>query len=225
MAQQDYLDLMAQRVQDTDERLTPDDFLRALRAAVVRFSKDRPACNVIDLEGNGFVQMPLPAGFDPELSRINSIEYPIGDNPPAMMATEAYSVRQTPTGWYLFVDTPLYAPDALRANWTGQHTVDATTDTIHAMYLDAVCDWAAHLLAHDLATLYSGDSDPTINADSVDHNGKSRAFASRSKTLAERYWNALGIQPKRNAAAGVVVDMDTTGFQGRARLQHHRRHH
>lgn len=218
MSKQDYLDLMAQRVQDTDSQLSTDDFDRALRAAVVKYSKDSPIAEVTDVVSEGGHQLPLPADFDPDFSEVLKVEYPVGKFPPCYLTNEQWGVLQSPSGYSIGVANSITTGDTVRVLWTRLHVVNDDQDTIHISALDAVSDWAASLLCHDLATLYSGDSDSSMVADSVDHNGKSQAFAARSRQLATRYYNALGIDPKRVQSAGAVVNLDTVGFGGYGRL-------
>lgn len=222
MARADYLELMAQRVQDTDSRLSVDDHDRALRAAVIKYSKDSPLSIVTDIAANGSNLLTLPDGFDPLFSRVSGLEYPVGNYPPTLLDSGSYQLLQIPGGYALAVHTCIPIGQMVWMTWTQMHTVDALHDTIHAAYRDAVADWAASLLCHDLATLYSGDSDPTISADSVDHNGKAREFAARSRTLAQRYWDALGIDPKKNNAHGEVVNLSVTPSHGTPHLTHRR---
>ncbi|MEW8660777.1 MAG: hypothetical protein AB2603_20895, partial [Candidatus Thiodiazotropha endolucinida] len=85
---------------------------------------------------------------------------------------------------------------------------------------EAVASYAAALCCEQLVSEYSGDSDSTIQADSVDHGDKARKFGRRADKLRKRYYNELGIEPKRNQAAGVVVDLDGRDSRGRDRLTH-----
>lgn len=222
MAVADYLELVTQRVQDTDSRLSSGDIDRALRAAVVRFSEDQPRLLPVDVVSTGNNTLPLPVGFDLDFSDVASIEYPVGEFPPVLLDNDSFGLLQIPGGKELRLAAILPLGATVRLTWTNLHVLDGVTDTIPATRRDAVADWAASLLCHDLATLYSGDSDPTIRADSVDHNSKSREYAARSRTLAQRYWDALGIDPKRNNAAGTVINMTVTPSHGGARLTHRR---
>lgn len=222
MAKQDYLDLMTQRVQDTDQRLSSDDFDRALRAAVVQYSQDSPMAEVTDVLADGTNALALPAEYDEGFSEVLTIEYPVGRFPPRFLTNEQWGVLSAPSGQSIGLLNSVPVGATVRVSWSRLHVVDDTQDTIHATALDAVSDWAASLLCHDLATLYSGDSDSAIGADSVDHNGKAQAFAARSNKLATRYYNALGIDPKRVQGAGTVVNLDTVGFGGYGRLTHRR---
>jgi hypothetical protein len=103
-------------------------------------------------------------------------------------------------------------------NLNGLHTVNPAEDTIPALDREAVCCWAAAQIMDQLSANVSGDEDSTIDADSVDHGAKAGNFAKRAREYRARYWNQLGIDPKRNAAASQVVDLDRMDSRGRARI-------
>jgi hypothetical protein len=79
------------------------------------------------------------------------------------------------------------------------------------------------VLLEQLASYFSGASDSTIQADSVDRRSKGAEFAARARVMRQRYFDELGLDPKRSVAAGTVVDLDMTDSQGRDRLLHPRR--
>ena len=222
MAITDYLALMSQRVQDTDQRLTEADHARALRSAITKYSQDCPRLQVVDVVSAGGAILPLPATFDAANDTLTAIEYPIGFFPPRHIEPVNYQLLQTPSGFDLRLCESLGVDEHMRIVYATSHVVDALNDSIPTKHLDAVADWAASLLCHDLATLYSADSEPTIGADAITHSNKASAFAARSRTLAQRYYDALGIDPKRNNAAGEVVNLSVTPSHGAPWLTHRR---
>jgi hypothetical protein len=112
--------------------------------------------------------------------------------------------------------------DNVRAVFTITHEVSEVDDTVPLGDREAVCCLAAASLCDQLAGLYSGDSDSTIQADSVNHQSKAGEFASRARALRKRYLDELGIDAKKNVAAGVVVDLNLSNSQGGPRLTHRR---
>jgi hypothetical protein len=114
--------------------------------------------------------------------------------------------------------------EMVRATYTIAHVLDAAEDTVPVGDQEPVASYAAAMLLDMLASLYSGDSDSTIQADSVNHQSKAGEFAARARTLRKRYFDDLGIDQKRNQAAGVVVNLDMASSLGRDRLTHPRRY-
>ena len=112
--------------------------------------------------------------------------------------------------------------DTVRAAYTARQLLDIANDTIPAADREAVSSWAAALLLDQLASLFSGDSDSTIQADSVDPNSKAREYAARAKAARKRYFDELGIDPKKTVPASATVDLDLPSSRNRDRLTHPR---
>ena len=221
----DYQSLVESLVRDDTGKVGANDLDVAIALAVDRYSADRPRHKSEDLVSPGGNTLPLPTtDYDATFSEIESLEYPIGEFPPVFIDSTAWALYTAPTGDQLTLAQSLSTGQEVRALFTIKHVLDETTDTIPAIDKEAVASWAAAFLCDQLASLYSGDSDTTIQADNVDHGGKAREFAMRANSLRKRYHDLLGIDPKRNAAAGVVVDMDMSNSVGGDRLTHPRRY-
>ena len=95
-----------------------------------------------------------------------------------------------------------------------------SADTIPIEDREPVACWAAAVLCDQLAALYSGNTDSTIQADSVQQTSKAQEYAARAKALRKRYMDELGIEDKRSEPAGVVVNLDFPDSQGQDRLTH-----
>ncbi|TVO70904.1 hypothetical protein FHP88_15735 [Sedimenticola selenatireducens] len=214
----DYQKLIERKVRADADEVTPSDLEDAFDASVIRYSKDRPRTLVRDVIAPGGQVLDLPTDWVPGFSIIQQLEYPIGSIPPVTL--DDWEIYQAPAGESVLIGMSLQASVSVRVSFSVFHNVDETTDTIPLVDRDAVASWAAALVCDQLASRYSGDSDPTIQADSVDHGSKSREYASRAKSLRQNYFNDLGIDPKSNSAAGVVVDLDMPNSQGRDRLLH-----
>jgi hypothetical protein len=213
-----YQKLVERLVRDDEDRLTPDDVESAIGLAVIRYSKDRPDIAVEDVAAPGGQRLDLPAGWVAGFSDIQSIEYPIGNVPPTEF--EEWEIYQAPAGEEVLIEESVTAAEDVRFRFTIFHTLSATEDTIPLGDREAVASYAAALCCDQLVSFYSGDSDSTIQADSVEHSSKASGFRTRANNLRKRYYDELGIDPKRNAAAGVVVDLDMKNSQGHDRLQH-----
>ena len=210
-------------VKDEDERLNPADFASAIRAAVNKFSRLKPKIAVIDVVGNDLKIMPLPEEWDEGFSKIIEVEYPLNEFPPAHLMSDLYMVYQSPEGEKLFTKDNFATTDTLRLSISVAYTVDAAKCDIHKTYFDIVSLWAAARCLDELSTIYSGDGDVTINADSVDHNGRAREYSNRARNLRKQFYDDLGVDPKRNIAAGAVVDLNQSTSHGKGNLQPRRR--
>lgn len=225
MALADFQDLVDDLVRDDSGKIAVADRDQAIGLAVERYGKDRPKTAVEDVAAAATGQvLPLPAGWQPDFSKLVSLEYPIGEVPPRVLASGTYRLYETPATTQVLLAVVLQAGEQVRATYTVRHTLDAVTDTLPAQDREAVSSWAAALLLDQLASLFSGDSDSTIQADSVDHNSKAREFAARARAARKRYFDELGIDPKRNVAAGAVVDLDLRDSRNRDRLTHPERY-
>jgi len=213
----DYQNLIDDFVRDDAAKISTADRDEALQLAVRRYSKDRPQEKVEDLISSGGKLLSLPPAWEAGFSKLNSLETPIGEIPPALMDDDHISLYATPSGITIQIIKSLAVNAQVRANYSIQHVVDSGNDTISIVDREPVAAWAAAVLCDQLAAHYSGDSDSTIQADNVDHGDKSSHFAKRAKTLRKRYFDELGVDSKRNVAAGVVVDMGLKNRSGNDR--------
>ncbi len=202
-------------VRDREAVIADDGRDAAIGHAVLRYSQDRPIKAVKDLIAADPHYLQLPTDWARDFSRATQIEYPVGALPPAVLAGEDWSHYDTPAGQMLLVNIGLAPGSTVRVTYTLPHRVDAMTDTIPPVNRDAVACYAAGLLCRELAAYYSGDSDSTIQADTVDHQSQSMRFEKRGRELRQRYYESLGVNPKRNTAAGAVVDLDRRPSYGR----------
>lgn len=222
MALSDYYSLITQLAQDSSSRLTPDDLDRALTAAVLRYSQDRPRRTVVDVAlavGGNFVG--LPDLWEEDFSDVQQVEYPIGRVPPSLpQRGEAWDLYEAPDGRMLMFAEALPDTAELRVTYTRKHALSEAADTIPAQHREAVCCWAAALLADQLAAWYAANGDPTIQADRVDQTSPQKAYAALAKTLRQRYRDEIGVEERRNVAAGTVVSHPDRNSLGGLRLTH-----
>lgn len=222
MALSDFQTLVDDLLRDDAGRVTPTQSYTAIATAVARYSKDRPSQKVEDIVAPGGYLLPLPSAWEADFSQVLSLEYPIGNVPPIMISAQDYELYTSPSGVSIMVRSGFNANENVRATFTVAHEVSLSADTVPFGDREAVCCLAAASLCDQLAGLYSGDSDSTIQADSVNHQSKAAEFASRARSLRKRYLDELGIDAKKNVAAGVVVDLNLSNSQGGARLTHRR---
>lgn len=216
----DFQTLTDNLVRDDAGKIATADRDSAIALAVSRYSKDRPDKKVEDITAPGGQLLNLPLAWEPDFSTLQALEYPVGQVPPLHLEPEDWALYDAPGVQQIQLAASINAGETVRTSYTIARVVDATTDTIPAANQEVVASYAAAVLCDQLASLYSGDTDSTIQADTVEHQGKAREFAMRAKTFRKRYYDELGIEPKRNVAAGVVVDLDMNNSQGNDRLTH-----
>lgn len=217
-----YRKLVQNLTRDDADRLKSDDYDTAIKLAVTRYSKDKPATKVEDVSAPGGQRLNLPPSWVGAFSDIQAIEYPIGNVPPSEL--DDWRIYQAPDGEEVLIPYSIEATESVRFTFTIFHTLDDVINTIPEADKEAVASYATSICCNQLAAFYSGDGDSTIQADSVDHQSKAREFSSRANKMDKRYHNLLGVDIKRTVAAGVVVDMDMTNSLGRDRLTHPNRY-
>lgn len=202
---QDFVNEIPNVISDDADRLggTTGTTLPALveRAILQRYTLDAPLEVVSDVVGNGTNYLPLPVApgtgndlpvFEPNFSVIQSIEYPVGQQPPQFVLDSDLRLYRTPTGYQILLnfDAPP-AGDTLRVAWTARHLADGSTVPDKDFF--AVVDFAASLAADKLASFYVGTGDSTIQADVVNYRSKSQEMLNVSKKLRKRYFDHMGI--------------------------------
>lgn len=222
MSLPDYQRITDELVRDAAGKLTADERNRALAMAVARYGRDRPRTKVQDVTGDGTRALALPAAWEADFSAIRAIEYPTGNIPPTLL--EDWALYQGTSSTVIHLASAVASGAAARVTFTIAPVLTMSADTIPAADREAVCAWAAALLCDQLAALYSNQQDSTLGADAVDHRSKATEYAARARNLRQRYHDELGIDPKRSAPAGVVVDLDLPSSAGGARLTHEERY-
>lgn len=221
MSLTDFQTLTTAMVRDDANRISTPERDVAIARAVTRYGEDRPRRKVEDVTAAAAQRIALPTGWQAGFSAIVSIETPVGAVPPTLVSAERYSIYTdaTQTDQIMLLDA-VSVGATLRITYTIRHALDVSTDTIPAEHREPVCCWAAALLCDQLAALYSGSGDSTIQADSVDHGARPREFAARAKALRQRYFDGLGVDPKRNVAAGAVTNWTAYDGRGEDRITH-----
>ncbi len=223
MALSDFQTQVDELVRDDAGKVSTAQRDRAIASAVIHYGKDRPRVKTQDIAASGGNLVVLPSAWEDGVSELQSLEYPIGKNPLSFISPQAWALYAAPSGLSIRISYAVPAAAAIRANFTIKHVVDNVTDTVPIGDREAVSCLAAASLCDQLASLYSGDSDSTIQADNVNHQSKAGEFANRAKALRKRYYDELGIDTKKNVAAGAVVQLERNDSRGRPRLTHNRR--
>ncbi len=217
----DYEQLVTDLVRDDAAKIANAEKDRAIEAAVRRYSEDRPQEKAEDLTPSGANTLPLPAAWENDFSALRALEYPVGNVPPTYLDQGRYRFYRTPAAVVIQSDDAVsVSAGSVRATFTIRHAVDAASDTVPLSHRQAVASWAAAILCEQLAAFYSGGTDSTIQADSVQNESKARDYASRARALRQFYLDELGIDPKRGQPAGQVVELKRTDTWGGARIAH-----
>lgn len=210
----DHEALVNDMVRDHVDRIAADQLSRAIALAVAQYSKDRPRKVIEDIAFAGG-SISAPDG------EIVSIELPIGHRPPSFLPASAWEIYDTPAGALLFV--PAAGDATARITFRRAHLLDSETDTVPATDREAVASYAAAILFDQVAAATSGDGNPSIAADTVNHAAKPENYAKRAERLRARYYDLIGLDPKRGKAASVTVTRPVGDSGGGPRLQHGRR--
>jgi hypothetical protein len=220
----DFQTLVTNLVRDSEGRITDQQRDNAIDLAVQRYSTDRPQSQKVDVAAAGGNVLAMPVGWDANFSVLLSVESPIGMYPPEYLEPERIHVYKRPDGVQ-----ELHFDDALpvgqvRVEFTvKQALVNAGADTIPLEDREAVCKWAAASLCDQLAALYSNSQDSTIQADTVQYQDKASARRRQADAFRKQYLDAMGIDDKKAAAAGVNVTLNDTDSLGGPRIFHGRR--
>ncbi|MBE0627979.1 MAG: hypothetical protein IH603_00005, partial [Burkholderia vietnamiensis] len=153
-------------------------------------------------------------------SELRSLEYPVDQVPPNYLSNERYGLYQKPASTVNMLLDAVAAAATIRVAYTITHVVSGAADSIPVKDREPVACWAAALLCDELAAFYSGGTDSTIQADSSPGQSRAQEYSARATKLRKRYLDELGIDDKRNVAAGAVVNLNATDSQGRDRLTH-----
>lgn len=220
MSLSDYQILVDELVRDDAGKIATPERDRAIGLAVGRYGKDRPRVVMEDVTADGTNILPLPASWVAGKTYLASLEYPVGEYPISTIDPELLGVVRTPTGQEIRLVGAIANGATVRATIHLPHTLDSSTDTLLEDDREAVASYAAALLLDQLASLYAANQDSTIQADSVEHRSQSAEYAARARALRARYFDALGIDPKRQVAASATVNLNLADSRGRDRLTH-----
>lgn len=222
----EFRDLIDDLVRDAAQWVTPEQRERAIGLALSRYSLDRPRALVADVVSAGGQALPLPAGWVPGESVLQTVETPVGLIPPAMVASALWAVYRGPLGEEIRIAHSLVSGDVVRLVFSAPHALDEVSTSIPPGHREAVATYAASVLAEQIATVHAGTHDATIAADRVDHAHPAREWAKRARDYRQRYFahlgieiSAQGVEQPRIEAAGVVVDLDLPMSHGRGRYR------
>jgi hypothetical protein len=98
------IDLVKAKVKDDSGRLTDtDDYLPAIDGALERYSRHKPKVLVVDVMADLLPGLPLPSAWVEEFSSVQRVEYPVGQQPPALLDAADWYLYRAPQGWRLYL--------------------------------------------------------------------------------------------------------------------------
>ncbi len=222
MAFADYQDLVDKMVRAPGgtENIATADRDTAIELARLRYSLDaeRKLTKDVVWVADGYFG-PLPEGWV-DGSYLVSAEFPIDQQPISLIEIEIYV---TPTEQKLVTPDGLSAGDTVRIQFTAPHLLNGgvtPADTVPLKHREAVASYAAHILCKQLASLFSGERDATINADSSNTESRARNFAFRAKDYRAAYFAGIGKadpQGDKGGAAAGDPAASVSAWSGRGR--------
>ena len=147
-----------------------------------------------------------------EFSSIESIEYPIGNNPETLLdKDDDYSIYDGTAAEQIRLIND--APPAT-ASFRVKFTILRTESTIAANDMDAVANLAASICLGMLASRYIGTGSPTLQADAVNYQSKSSECNSRAKACLKFYNDHLGVKEDGAVPAASAIGSTSAGYPG-----------
>ena len=231
MTKEDYLSRLETSLQDTAEKLQPDDKNRLLSQAVLIYSKDRPREIIHELTGDAVAyDFAMPSTWIEGFSNIiGKIEYPADDyqNPAYIEADEwvffKKLVASVTTTYIRFTTFTPASSKKARFLFTVPHTLSDTSNTIVDNDIEAVITLTASFCFWALAAKFAQTTDPSIDADVIDYQRKSDLYSALAKEKLAIYNSLMGLgaEAKGAAAAGVEFkDFDVSYPWGEDYLTH-----
>lgn len=182
-----------------------------VRAAVRKFSQDRPRTLFADYPGNGSAfDLTVPTGWTNGFSSVQQVEYPQGNRPRDvldMAEVSLYPEDSAPTHIRLNQTTPTSGKTArvyYSVPWPIP-TATASDDKVADTDFDPVASLAAHYAALELAGKAAGHKNPTIpQADAMDWENETERWRSVARDRLKDYQSHVGSADGPGPAGGVT---------------------
>lgn len=208
---------------DANTELSDHKIREMVKAAVERYSRDKPDEITEDESGDGGIYYDvanLLASWVEDFSRIISVQYPAeaitDDSQPQYLENDDWNDNywQGGTRYLLFNNVAPASGDTFRVTYTAPYTLSSNDYDTPTQDFYAICNLAAGLCCMAIATKFSRTSDATIAADSVNHTPRSSQFSARAKQYIGFYEEHMGLgsddgKPPYALPAGAFIDFDT----------------
>lgn len=215
------------RLKDEAEQLSATsggDLDQAISAALAEFSRDKPRRVALEVDGTGDFDLlltsigevgPPSTQWAVEWSTLLQVVYPYVSTSrdlPALPPDE-YVLLDLPAGPTLrFLAATPSATEKILLVFTRPHALDVGHETPPDAYLEALANLSAAYAFEALAAFYAQGTDSSIEADVVDHRGRSAEYRQLAAAHRSRYWIAVGRGMEGTAlpavSASAFVDYD-----------------
>lgn len=189
---------------DAEGRFSDEDRAAAIELALFRYSSDRPRIAKETAEFKGLPVLSLPQDWQADFSRVLDIRTDDG-------ARVDFDVSRE----NIVINGFVKSGDKIVITYTLPHVLTETQDTIPFVDREAVANWAAAFLLDGMAAGYAGAIAATISSDSVEHGSKANNYHAQAAACRKFYRDHMGLDDKRNAAAGTTVVVKRLGTSGR----------
>ncbi|GAH61384.1 unnamed protein product, partial [marine sediment metagenome] len=161
-----------------------------------------------------------PTDWIDGFSKIESVEYPAGDQEPQMMDEELFRLYHDGTTEKIrFTEDEPSSSQTFIVAYTLPHTLDADDNTTYGADFQALCHLATAIILLAMANKYTQSSEPTIAASAVafrDKSDRARAVAKEQFVLYDK-----AMEKKEETSAALVIrEYDTTFPWGGEYLTH-----
>lgn len=223
---QDYINRISALISDDANKLTktPDGDLDAmLKQAVAIYSNDKPHYIKRQITSTGATYYNIDTiltDWTHNVSRIQSVEYPIGNTPPTLM--------EEGVDYYLFDDGTnqdgsslniyfLYVPSN-GEKFTVEYRIDLTLTRdstpaqnfyFNSIDFASICFKGAELACLSLASHYAQSLDTTISADSVSYTNMTAKYQSLARDMRRQYNQLVfGSEDATSVVKPAIIDVD-----------------
>jgi hypothetical protein len=191
---------------DEDHQLLTNTEIDAFIAqAMAVYSLRFPVAITADVVADGTRYTALPVGWEPGLSTLTSIEWPVGENPTSLIDPRLRSFYLHPTqGNVLYwADARPASGATVRYTFTASAVLSDTAldTTLPSAHFYPLCDLAASLCADSIAAKYAQMGEPVINVDVASYQ-KTNDWLSLARRLGDRYRVALGLGAAGDGGGG-----------------------
>jgi hypothetical protein len=203
-----------------------------VKMAIERYSHDAPEEITEDESGDGgkYYAITGLSSWQEGFSQVKAIQYPAqavsADENPTYLEPEDWddNYRDGSVRYLFFPNHTPAATETFRVTYTATYQISSEAYSIPPGDFFAVCNLAAHFACLALATKYARTNESLINADSVDHGGRSGRFLQTARQFERAYLEHMDLTGDGDASkekpAGEFVDWDTMPSPRRRYLFH-----
>lgn len=197
-----------------------------LDQALTQYSIDRPRVLYAEVAGAGSAYFDVPAGWVSEFSRLEHVEQPSRQNPPAILDSHSYQLARKPsdpTVEQILLAASVSAGTNVLFGYTAPWpfpTIDAAADPLHNIAFTAVSALAASLCCLSMVPEAARDRAGAFPGAQVDGKAKARALADAAREYRRLYDTFLGIGAAADNAGSVAVSRPIDFDPGRSSMFH-----